>query len=284
MGAWRAAAQPAAEIADLAHRLTDRDRAIVYDVGRLRALTLRRLARLHFSSHSSARDRVKTLVELGVLRRFRTSTRGEYFHVLAFAGLKLFVPMIEQERKLDPITDHLEQARPSTLRATRVAAETLMAELVGNPLLAHLAGANDFYARLSVACRVSSRWEIERWYAERETWWTRGMTRGLRPDGAADLKVDGRSLKVWFEHDTGSETLGRLVAKLDLYRSEGSRLLLIELTKPGREVNFHTAAEATPRPIVATTVASRAEDPTTAVWWKLGDPPGTHRQLDELGQ
>jgi hypothetical protein len=281
MGSWRTPAQPAADIVGLAHRLTDRDRAIVYDVGRFRTLTLRQIARLHFSSHSSARDRVKSLVELEVLRRFRTSTRGEYCHVLALPGLRLFLPMLERAREQDIVLHKMEEARPSKIRATRIGAEALVADLLGNPLLKHLVASNDFYTRL-VAARDRLSWKLERWFTEREVWWATGNSNRIRPDGAAKFVVEDRKLLACFEHDTGTETLGRLIDKLDRYKDEGAYLLLLELTKLGREANFHQFVAAVPNMVVATSTVERAVDPTDAVWWRVGDPPGTLRGLEDL--
>lgn len=283
MGSWRTPAKRAADVAGLAHRLTDRDRAIIFDIGRLRTLTLRQIARLHFTSLSSARDRVRTLSELGVLQRFRTSTRGEYFFVLALAGLRLYAPMLEQLRVRDHIFDAMEKARPTVVRTTRPAAEAMVADLVANPLLKHLASSNDFYTRLAEACRNLDGWEIERWFSERESWWTTVMVNDrLRPDGAVNLHANGRELRFWIEHDTGTETLGRLIQKLERYKEAAARTVLIELTKAGRERNFHQSAEVPSGFVVATATVERAGDPTAAIWWRLGEPPDRFLGMREL--
>jgi len=47
-------AERAESLVALAHRLTDRDRPIISDMGRLWVLTLEQLARVHFSSLGAA--------------------------------------------------------------------------------------------------------------------------------------------------------------------------------------------------------------------------------------
>ena len=57
MGSWRAPSEPAGSVREIAHRLTERDFAIVADLARFRLFTLVQLERLFFDSNSSARDR-----------------------------------------------------------------------------------------------------------------------------------------------------------------------------------------------------------------------------------
>jgi hypothetical protein len=108
----------------------------------------------------------------------------------------------------------------------------------------------------------------------------------VRPDASGILHGVNSVIEVWFEHDTGTETVERVAAKLDRYRlhlSGWPRTVLFELTSQRREEHLHTAWAATHAGfLVATTVQDRAVDPTGQVW-RLLHNPGLCR-LGEIGR
>ena len=119
------------------------------------------------------------------------------------------------------------------------------------------------------------------WRSESETGdLTGGM---IRPDAAATVRDGDRESAFWLEHDTGTETLIRLVAKVDRYCDllvGYGRAVCFELPNTGREANLHAALGTQRRPIpIATTVTSRAADPTSPVW-RLHGRPGLWRIID----
>ncbi|GAB4001568.1 hypothetical protein GCM10029992_37450 [Glycomyces albus] len=68
---------------------------------------------------------------------------------------------------------------------------------------------------------------------------------GVRPDAAGTLTWEGgRRLRFWFEHDRGTETLARLIAKLERYPRRRSihlaadRVLLVEVCGARRLANL----------------------------------------------
>jgi DNA-binding Lrp family transcriptional regulator len=296
LGSWRTPAVRAESLALLAQRLTDRDRAIVNDLGRLRVLTLEQLARVYFSSRSSARDRLDTLRELGVVDRFRPSTRAAYRYVLAWTGMRLHHAATE-ERRLALSENEREGTDKPRAAPSRPAAEALIARLIANPMRAHLEAVNDCYTRLAAAARVAEGVELVYWHSEAEATKLLGDPR-LHPDGAFDLRFGEAERRCWFEHDTGSEPTQVLERKGKHYRgqlrSEATKrghfgavadpqCVLFELTRPGREQNLHRAlAEEADTAPIATCTTERSTDPLGPVWWLVGDPPGKFRTIADL--
>ena len=293
MGSWRTPAEKTESLIVLAHRLTDRDRAIISDLGRLRVLTLEQIAKAHFTSKSSARDRMDTLRELGVVDRFRPSTRAAYRYVLSWSGLRLHHAAVEEARLAQPTAYRAggEKPRPAP---SRPAADALIARLIANPMRAHLEAVNDFYTRLAASCRASDGVDLVRWYGEAEATALLDVPY-LRPDGAFEVEVAGQRWRCWFEHDTGSELASVLAGKATTYRAQLShkslyrhfgnepQCLLFELTKPGREANLHPAlAEPAEDFTIATCTTDRSADPLGPIWQLAGETAGRLRTFAEL--
>ncbi|WP_026924424.1 replication-relaxation family protein [Glycomyces arizonensis] len=277
---------------ELAYRLTDRDRAIIGDLGHLRVLTLEQIARVHFTSLSSARDRLTTLYELGVVDRFRPSNRSAYRYVLAWNGLRLHHAAVEEVRLALPEYLRGGGAKPRP-QPSRPAAEALIARLIANPRRTHLEAVNDFYSRLAASVKAHPEIELLRWYGEAEA--TELMDASvLRPDGGALVDVSDEERVFWFEHDTGTETLAALVQKASWYngatswnkvigRVDWRQALLLELTKPGREANLHAAlAQSGFKFTIAMVTTGRSADPLDAIWQLVGKPLGHFLTLAQL--
>lgn len=307
MGSWRAPAAPVDLLMELSHRLTDRDRAIVADLGRFRLFTLDQFQRVYFDSYSATRDRIASLFELGVLQRFRPHTRASFRYLLGWHGLRMIHAARAEEYERDPYVPYSNARKPKPGRApSKAAAQEYADRIIASAHRGHLEGINDFYSRLAAACRGDETPELARWYTEAETD-EEAPLHGMRADGAFDLATARGEAVFYFEFDTGTETLTRLAAKAVAYggkvageqrsrraygnegrrasrpRTEPLRFMLIELTRPGREDNLHDRlAESGLRLPVATTTARRAADPLGPVWRLAGDPAGARRRLDQL--
>jgi len=231
--------------------------------------TLEQITALFFTSERSARRRLEVLREIDVVARFRTCVRPgsqAYRYTLGHTGANLHAA---------------SQGAPAPRRP---AWERRMAELATSPRSEHLLGVNGFLARLAAACRSGGRLELTEWLSENET---AGLTGGIvRPDASGVLSGSGGNVEVWFEHDTGTETIERVAAKLDRYliRLGGwGRTVLFELPSLAREEHLHAAWRGTQVGFpVATTVLDRAADPAGPVWRVL-KRPGL-RRLDETGR
>ncbi|MEU6860303.1 replication-relaxation family protein [Glycomyces sp. NPDC046736] len=273
--------------------MTDRDREIVAALDKFKVFTLEQICRLFFTSISSARDRLSTLVEMGVLARSRPGTRSAYRYYLGLLGLRLLhADLVVAYENTGP--DRSGMARPiNPGRAPTPARAREHAEVVfSSAHRPHREGVNDFYTRLVVSCRSRSSTRLAAWETEaREHRWYTVLL--LRPDGIFDLKIDGQDVRpFWFEYDTGSETLERLADKARRWSDFIERhlkmtwtlpLMLIELTKPGRETNLHNRlVELGAVHGIATTTTARSADPLGAVWREVGDSTEVPCSLEEI--
>ena len=105
-----------------------------------------------------------------------------------------------------------------------------------------------------------------------------------RPDAYGVWEEGGDRVEFFVEHDTGTETLARVAAKLEGYRdlaeAEGSaRPVLFWLAQPGREPGLRRAIQGTALPVA--TAAAGTGSPADAVWLTLGKA-APRRRLIEL--
>lgn len=254
------------DIPGLLARLTPRDRLLIDLLGRHSVLTIDQIHCLYFRSLRTTRYRIAILLEYGVLARFRALVRPgsqAFRYTLGFAGALLHAAATEQPLPRLPAWNE---------RLTRLAA---------SPKLPHLLGVNDFFCRILATARHSDNVDLTEWRSETETGeLTGGM---IRPDAAATITTGESACAFWFEHDTGTETLARLVAKVDRYCDHltgSGRTVCFELPSAAREANFHAVLAGQRRPLpVATTVTDRAADPTGPVW-RVAGRPGVWRLVD----
>lgn len=287
MTSWRKASRPVAGLEELAGRLQDRDREIIAVLGRHRVLTRDQIAVLFFSSASAARDRLTTLVELGVLTRYRSHNRQAWRYTLDYWGACVHAVATDLQAKTPTKKAVFDQATRTMHSSHR----------------AHLEGANDFFIRLFAGCRARGGWEVEQWLSSAEASLFMSESKP-RPDGGATITMNGKILEFWFEHDTGTEPLATLIDKARAYASQYAQPLrhqytpvLVQFDKPMREGHFHhaltqyTAERGKLGFPIATTTTDMATDPTSGVWWLHGKddtrvgidaiPPGRER-LDSL--
>lgn len=209
-----------AALAPLAGRLTDRDFAIIDALGRFGVMTTAQIGAIWFPSARVANVRLGTLIELGVLTRTRLPRSGAWRYALNWTG-----QVVHALRRGE---------RPPS----RAEAEWTVQRRFLSPTRSHDDGAVEAVAALHLACRLHGGVRVTEWLSEAEA---SVEFQGLRPDAAFTLETDhGRRLTAWYEHDTGTETLDRLAAKITTYPRRRSPLLpynrkvLISVASPAR--------------------------------------------------
>jgi len=239
----------------ISQRMTDRDRSVIRDLKRFRVLTTPQLARLHFNSFKRASARLLFLHELKVLDRFRPIREHWGAHPWHWVVGPMGAAILAGERGEDP-----ERA------SRRWRGERMLAYATGQRL-AHLVGINDLYVSLAAHARRNETCLLD-WLTESEAVeWTHGI---VRPDAWGTWEDDGRRVEFFVEYDRGTETLGRLVDKLDGYeRFEAERgaiaWVLFAFTSGRREQTARRALTAATVPVATTW----HPDPHDAVWLPL---------------
>jgi hypothetical protein len=192
--------------AELAARLTARDRWLLRMLCEHRVLTTAQVTQLAFGTTRAAAARMTTLYACRAVDRFRPlapAGSSPLHFVLDEAGAMLLA-------EEDGITaSELGYRRD---RSTSVAL---------SPRLAHDTGANGIFTALAAAARASSgRQVLECWWGERRC--AAAWGGHARPDGYgrwAEQPPGQRAAAADFflEYDTGAEPLTRVVAKLAGY-------------------------------------------------------------------
>lgn len=204
----------AQSLTGLRRRLTSRDFAIIDGLARHKVMTSAMLTAVYFPSARAAATRLLTLTELGVLARDLLPSSGAHRYTLGWHGQVIWA------------LGH-GQKPPS-----KTTAELASHQVTFSAQLAHKEAVNAFFARLHRAGPAAGA-RVSEWLSEAEA---AAEFDGLRPDAAGTLTWDGgRRLRLWFEHDRGTETLGRLIAKLERYPHRRSlhlaadRVILVEV-------------------------------------------------------
>jgi hypothetical protein len=264
-------------IADLAHRLTGRDRAVLELVWEHRVLTTHQITDIVFRNPNKARHRLLELKQLSALARFQpwTPVGSQPMHwVLGPAGAHI----LAAQRGID--VAELGYRHDTTLAISH------------SPMLSHQVGVNDFFAKLhAYARRRSDGAAVSQWWPERRCaalWGDLARPdaygRWTQPsDNAQPAEVD-----FFLEHDTGTETLSLVAGKLAGYtalaESTGiSTPVLFWLPSQARETNLRKVI-GTPEVPVATAVqtpGTAPEGPAGSVWLPLGST-GPRRRLIDL--
>jgi hypothetical protein len=270
------------QLARLAGRLTDRDRAILHLIGEHRVFTTGQLAAVFFGSQDRAEHRLRQLTQAGVLARFRPHTHhGEgsapYHYVLGPLGAAVLA------------ADHDGDPRRVGYRQDKALA------LAHSQHLGHVVGVNGFFTTLAAAARhrrphAASGAALVVWWSERRCAGHWG--RLVRPDGYGRWREGDREVDFFLEYDCGTEPLGRLAAKLHAYRqlAEATQIatpVLFWLPTAGREATVRHALvgqtrwAAVPFP-VATANPTLGSGPAEQAWLPLGHT-WPRRRLVELG-
>jgi hypothetical protein len=261
-------------VAELAYRLTARDREVLTLVWEHRVLTTGQLTRLFFPTPERARQRLNHLHRHHALLRFRpwTPVGSKPWHWV-----------------LGPVGAHVlavEHGQNITEFGYRQDTATAIAV---SPRLAHQIGVNEFFVSLHVCARHQAG-TVEQWWSEQRCAALWGDL--ARPDAFGrwtQTRADGVSstLDFFLEHDTGTETLARVVAKLsgyaDLAEATGTTTpVLFWLPSPKREANLRRLL-GTPEISVATAVhtpTTSVNGPAGAVWQPAGATGPRYRLVD----
>ncbi|MFG3688148.1 replication-relaxation family protein [Micromonospora sp. NPDC047740] len=153
-----------------------------------------------FHAHRTCQIRLGELAALGLLDRFRFARDGggsqPWHWTLGHNG-----------HRFQAAADN--QPEP-TVRASQRRVQRMSA----NPHLTHLLTTNEFFVRLTAHTRQHSATRLDRWWSEATT--TKRF-RTITADGHGLWSVADTTAGFWLEADTGTEPLGRVVAKLDRY-------------------------------------------------------------------
>ncbi|HET6481314.1 MAG TPA: replication-relaxation family protein [Actinoplanes sp.] len=269
-------------------QITDRDCVLLDWLAEHGVLTSAQIAQALFPSLDYAQERLRALVGLRVLERFRPNRAGggsfPYHYLLSQLGLEV----IAAQRG-----EHLERGYRDRARRRRW-------QLTNRANLAHLVGTNGFFAALAGHARTRPGCELTRWWSARQcqqmgAFATAGAdidqrlyTPKSRPDGHGIWVEDDSQTSFFLEYDTGTERpISRLVDKTDGY-VDLARItrqvwpVLFWLPGPVRERHLHE--ELTDAGVIypVATATHDAGNPADAVWW-LHRRPGRRLRLAELG-
>lgn len=249
----------------LIRRLTPRDREIMRLVWEHRTLTTTQLAKLVFSSYSTAKERLATLYQIRALDRFRPyigEGSAPWHYILDAPGAQILA------------TETGQTLAEFGYRRDRVLTLAYRASLT------HTVGVNDFFTELAAHTRH---------HDTHLRWWTAAQCENqwgdiVRPDAAGRWTEANQQMRFYLEHDRGTETLRRLADKLDAYaelaRVTSKRgVVLFWLPSTRRE---HNVRARIPQPVVPAATAVHGSHPADAVWARLEDPAATRYRLSEL--
>ncbi|MEZ7127728.1 replication-relaxation family protein [Nonomuraea sp. AD125B] len=264
-------------VAGLAERLTPRDAEILDAVWEHRVLTTDQLTAIFFPSIHRARHRLLDLYELRALDRFRpwAPTGSRPWHwILGTAG-----------------AHHLAAQRGITPAELRYRPDSAGAIAFSSRLI-HQTGVNEFFAQLhATARRRADGSEVAEWWPERRCTALWGDL--ARPDAFgrwSEPSSTGQpdTIDFFLEHDTGTEPLSRVLAKLDGYAALAeatgiSTPVLFWLPNPTREANFRKFLTAPDVPVATAvhTPATAPDGPAGPVWLPAGST-GPRRRLTAL--
>ncbi|WP_335989832.1 replication-relaxation family protein [Glycomyces sp. MUSA5-2] len=224
----------------LAARLTARDYQILQLLAEHRIATASIIAAVFFTNRRRAAARLHDLTELGLITHGRVTGSGAHRYTLAWAGAAVCA------------------LRNGTTPPTRAAAAIAAQQTFHSAHRPHKEGVNTFLAHLHLAARATGTARVTEWLPEATA---AAQIINARPDAAATLTWnDGRTLRLWYEHDRGTETIAHLVDKIHRYRDGrlpgplGDRLLLFGLPARQRLEALQRACPHTRDLTVAATV------------------------------
>lgn len=231
-------------------RLTRRDRHLLELLAEHQVLTTEQIAALLFPSLDAARHRLVTLWRYHALERFRRpgldGRMTGWRYTLGPAGATVLAHM----RATD-------SPRPNRVRARA-------ARLAAHPHLDHLLGAHDVVIALARHAHRHPDYQLAAWFGEASA--TAACGRLARPDALGVWTHHTSRVVFCLEHDTGTEPLTRVAAKLtgyaDLADAGGPHLtsnpngedpghvgpftVLIHLHSPAREAALHRLLATNP--------------------------------------
>ena len=275
------AASASAAALDALRQLTDRDRYILDVLAEHHVLTADQIARLKFTDDNTARKRLILLHRRKILDRFRDGVR----------------PGSQAWRyTLGPVGAVIAAATRGTAPPRPAAHADRILRLARSPRLHHLLGINEFFVCLAATARHHPGYALTWWLNEKRA--TAACAGAARPDGLGTWTHQSpsrhRSITFFLEHDTGTEPLQRLVAKLPGYAE--ARLadgpdhpVLYWLPSHEREQHLHRLLQRSPSTVPVATAVHGARplhrpvpagaDPAGQVW-AIPGVPGRHHLID----
>ncbi|RQX01139.1 replication-relaxation family protein [Micromonospora inaquosa] len=238
--------------------ITSRDRQLLQLLDDHQVLTTDQVHRMLFLARRTCQIRLGELTALGLLDRFRFARAGggsqPWHWTLGHQGHRF---QAAAHRRPEP-----------TVRTSRQSVDRRSA----NPNLTHLLMANEFFVRLTVHARQHPQARLDRWWSETMT---TKQFRTITADGHGLWSVADATVGFFLEADTGTEPLGRVVAKLDRYeqliRRGGPRYpVLFWLSSDQREGHLHQLLRGQ-RGDVPVATATHDAEPAEAVWLPVGD-------------
>ena len=258
----------ALRVAELAGRLTDRDRQLCRLLWEHRVLTSHQLTHLAFGHLDTAEDRLRTLTRLGVLDRFRPrrdTGSAPYHYVLGPLGAATLAA--EQQ---------ITVAELGYRRGTALA-------IAHHQRLPEIVAVNSFFCALTAHARHHPDTELAHWLSQRRCHTIWGTL--VQPHGFGRWRDHDSALE-FFLHYAGQEPMSGLIAALADYDALAQATpklatnVLVWLTSPQRETELHRTVP--PRPyLLATASPHPGSNPADAIWLPLGST-GPRRHLADL--
>ena len=252
------------DLLQLMSRLQPRDYVLAHLLDQHRTLSTAQITAVLFTSPGRARNRLYTLRRAGFIDCF-THTRGTGPRQTLWIAGTLSARYVA----------HHAGRTPPTARALQDAREAIAC----SAHLDHTVGANQFFVDLLTASRALPDARLARWWSPART--AAALSGRVHPDGHGVWERDGRQVGFFLEHDTGTEPLTRLIAKIEPYRrlrADGGPdyPLLFWLPSPTREANLHRRLNGT-APHLGVTIATAHRDPdrpgspADAIWKLAGN-------------
>jgi len=261
-------------LAEIAGRLTARDRWLLAMLHEHRVLTTTHITQLAFGTSRAATARMV------ILHRYQLADR---FRPLAAAGSAPW------HFVLGPAGAHVLAAQyaltPGQLgyRRDRALAAAL------SPRLGHDTSASGFFTALAAHARTTGNARLACWWSEHRCAALWGDL--ARPDGYGRWHEHGPGgscgTDFFLEYDTGAEDLPRLVSKLAGYQALAARTgittpVLFWLPGPRREAALHARLPAVSGDLVPVfTATPGTSGPAGPVWLPAGQP-GPRLRLSQL--
>lgn len=190
----------------LRENLSERDWAVLEDVGRLRLVTSLQLERLHFTELAQPS---RSVVRRRVLGRL---VRARVLQTLA--------------RRIGGVragSDGLVFALDTVGARLLATAGRRRSEPPGERYMRHVLAVTELYVALVERCRANGDMELARFVAEPGSWWPDGRGGVMKPDAYALVASSAHRDSWWLEVDRATESLPTLKRKLLVYRDFYSR-------------------------------------------------------------
>jgi len=269
-----------AALAELAARLTARDRWLLHALREHQVLTGPQIARIAFDGPRIANRRLRILAnELRVIDRFRPlraiGSAPEHY-VLGPYGAQVLAA--EAGVTIKQLGYHRNRSLA----------------IAHSPRLNHAVGVGEVYSHLAAASRLSPDVDgvLASWWSELTCFHLYGDL--ARPDAFGRWQAPAsrggvRSAEFFLEYDTGSENLERVVGKLDGYARLAAVTgidtpVLFWLQSPNRERALHRMLALDPPAVPVATSTPAATENTTAAGpvWELAARTTRRLHLIEL--